>query len=506
MKRASSSDPDDSFAVEITPLDGPETQEPAPDRLLQGSRLAPRVRRWLTILSVVGGILLVVVVFLPLLSSLLPKKTIASPKPHLPPAQIQNVTVQDGIAYITSSDGTLRALRVKNGSLLWQRHSVSMTPLIINDIMYVEYYNQNNITIQALRTKDASLLWTFKTSLDSEPLIIADGVVYPLFQYSSHGHIIIAVNGSNGIELWHYTMSITQSPGINIQGMQDKIYITTFPNAQAQNTDLFVLGMRDGLLLWHVQAEMVPAIQNNVVAIMAKNGVFKVLRADNGHEIWQYKSPNINGWSPITGTNLFYMQTLKGLLQALSVDTGTVQWTYKDPWGVAEVFPEVNGVLYLETGDGFIVALRTSDGARLWHVRPVAPPFTFGSVQVVGGIVYTFTTIGDTQYETIAALNATDGSLLWRHKIDAYSNNSMQPQISNDLLLADSGNVITALRTHDGTVLWHVNYIPSIAQYTPNPLTFTSNIVIVQSSDSVLEAHQSGTGALLWRYPRGASS
>src|SRR5450432_609398 len=97
MKRASSNDPDDGYSVEITSLDAPETQEHTPDGLLRGSRLAPKVRTWLTILSVIAGILLVIVVLPPLLPSLLPKKTNTPSKPHLPPAQIQNVIVQNGV-------------------------------------------------------------------------------------------------------------------------------------------------------------------------------------------------------------------------------------------------------------------------------------------------------------------------------------------------------------------------------------------------------------------------
>jgi outer membrane protein assembly factor BamB len=503
MKRAPSNDPDDGFTVEITSLDASEMQEHAPDALLQGSRLAPKVRSWLTILSVVGGIFLVVVVLSPLLSSLLPKKINTPPKSHLPPAQIQNVMVQNGVAYINSSDGTLRALRVKNGALLWQRNSVSFAPLLLNNIMYIEYFNKNNLIVQALRARDAFALWTFKTSLDSNPLIIENGVAYSLVQYSSsQGHTVVALDGKNGAKLWQYTINMAQAQNLSIQAIQDKIYITAFPNSQTQNVDLYVLSIHTGLLLWYIKASNVQIIQNNVICVTADDGTFKVLSANDGHEVWHYKSTNGSNWSPIPGTNLFYVQTLAGSLQALRIDTGALQWTYKDPWGVAEVFPEVNGVLYLETGDGFIVAVRTSDGTQLWHVRPVAPPYTFGSVEVINGIVYTFTTVGDTQSETIVALNARDGSLLWRHKIDMYSNNYMVPQVSNDLFLADSGSVITALRVHDGVALWHVNYTQSttLQYYDPSLLTLVDNIVIIHSSDSVLEAHQSVTGVLLWRY------
>ena len=56
MSRAPSNDPDDDFAVEITSLDGPETPIQTPNSLLQEPHLTPRVRTWLTILSVAGAL------------------------------------------------------------------------------------------------------------------------------------------------------------------------------------------------------------------------------------------------------------------------------------------------------------------------------------------------------------------------------------------------------------------------------------------------------------------
>lgn len=500
MKRAPSEDPDDSFSVEITSLDTPEKQEASPDVILQGARLAPRVRNWLTVLSVVGGILLVLVVFLPFWSSLLPKKAIIPPKPSLPLARIENVIMQDDIAYITSSDDTLRALRLKNGSLLWKHKSVNITPVIINNTLYTGYSNQKNNIIQALRMSDGAIVWTYKASLSANPVIIDNGGAYSLDSFSTQqSHILIALDSKKGAELWQYPVH-TQSQIVNIEGIQDKIYVMAFPDAHVSDTELFVLNIHTGLPLWHVKAQYVQKMQNNVVSVVTTDGMLKVLRSDDGHEIWQYKSTSGSSLSSLSGANLFYIQTPRGLLQALSIDTGRLKWTYSDPWGVAEVFPETNGVLYLETGDGFIVALRARDGKRLWHVRPVPPPFTFGSVQVINGIVYTFTTIADAADETVAALNVQDGTLLWRYKISTYSNSYMSPQVINDLFLADSGNAIIVLRTHNGMLLWHMNYTPSVSQYNPGLLTFTNDMLIIRSSDNVLEAHQLATGGLLWRY------
>ena len=502
MSRVPSNDSDDDFAVEITSLDAPEASTHRRDLLLQGSRLTPRVRILLTILSVLGGLLLIVIVLSPVLSSLLPKQTSTSPAIH-PPVQIQNITAQSGIAYITSSDGTLRALRMSNGSLLWQRYLGDITPLFVQNTIYIYDYSNQKSTVQALRASDGTVRWTFKASSDISPLIIDNGVVYPLFQSSSQAHLLTALDGRNGAERWVYVMNISQAQYIYTQAMQDNIYITVWANSQTANMELFVLNIADGSLLWHTKAAGMQLIHNNLVCITTAENVLHVLRADNGHEIWHYKSPKGANLPSITGENLLYIQTPEGSLQALRADNGALRWTYKDPWGVAEVFSEANGVLYLETGDGFIVALRASDGTRLWHVRPIPPPFTFGSIQVEDGIVYTFTAVGEAQDVTIAALHASDGSILWKRNIG--TSDIMSIPITNGQLLADSGRSITVLRAHDGVVLWHANYTQTTSPYNSGFLALEDDVMILRSSNSVLEAHQAETGAVLWRY-RAASS
>ncbi len=271
------------------------------------------------------------------------------------------------------------------------------------------------------------MLWTFKTSLDISPLIIDNGTVYPLFQISSQGHILTALDARNGAELWHYAMNVSQSQNVDVQAMQDKIYVSVWTDSQTPNMNLSVLKINDGTQLWHVKAATMQLLQNDLLTITTNDGLLRVLRADNGHEVWHYRNSNSSNLFPITGSDLFYIQMPSGSLQALRADSGALVWTYKDPWGIAQVFPEgnVNGVLYLETGDGFIVALRTSDGKRLWHVRPVSPPYNSDLIQVEDGIVYSFTTIGEAQDETVVALRASDGSILWRRQIGASSNNML---------------------------------------------------------------------------------
>src|SRR5437667_2283341 len=161
---SSNNDPDDDFKVEITPLDSPETPERTSDTLLQGSRLHPKVRAWLTVLSGVGSLLLIVMVLSTVLPSLWPKaKNTPTPPLFHTPVQIQDVILQGDITYVTSSDGVGRMFRMRDGALLWQHPSPNVTPIFVQNTLYIYYYDQKFYTVQALRVSDGKPLWTFKT-------------------------------------------------------------------------------------------------------------------------------------------------------------------------------------------------------------------------------------------------------------------------------------------------------------------------------------------------------
>src|ERR1019366_2634463 len=255
MRRIPDNDHDNDFEVEITALDTPETPGPASDRLLQGSRLAPSVRTWLTVLSGVGSILLIVVVLATVLPSFLPKiKTTPTPSPIHIPLQIQNVTVQNDFAYVTSSDGMGRVFRVKDGTLLWQRKLPDVTPVFIKNIMYIYYYDQQFYTVQALRVSDGKSLWTFKaSSANLLPLIIDDGVATVLsdnpqqmmIQGTEQNKTLIALNSNNGAEMWQYNILVSSPANLYIQTNSNNIYINMWSDYQMYNISLFVLKSND---------------------------------------------------------------------------------------------------------------------------------------------------------------------------------------------------------------------------------------------------------------------
>jgi outer membrane protein assembly factor BamB len=156
---------------------------------------------------------------------------------------------------------------------------------------------------------------------------------------------------------------------------------------------------------------------------------------------------------------------------------------------------------YTNTSNNAVYALRTSDGALLWHQK------IEGSADeaplVANGVVYVSFNVtplaGNNGPDYTYALRASDGSLLWRYSTTNYSYLSLSSSNSNVVYVA-SQDGISALNTSNGASLWHY-----AANDTGSTWPLEVNGVVYYSSSSdngsgTLYALRAGDGSLIWRY------
>ncbi|HEV2583858.1 MAG TPA: PQQ-binding-like beta-propeller repeat protein [Ktedonobacteraceae bacterium] len=213
--------------------------------------------------------------------------------------------------------------------------------------------------------------------------------------------------------------------------------------------------------------------------------------------------------------NIYY-GTGSTSVYALDAQTGAQLWVYPLQCGNGmnffTVLWVVNGIAYVNTCNpsclSHLAAIRGSDGTQLW-----CSTFTFFAPGANGtrflgvsqGIVYLYTVIpgGDGgEHDTLHALNATDGSLLW-----SYDQN---PQIPDQFLdffkvvqgvayismdqynPAGGGPYLTcALNTSSGSVNWcAANALTSILAQGVLYATNSTSLIALRASD----------GSQLWSY------
>lgn len=164
------------------------------------------------------------------------------------------------------------------------------------------------------------------------------------------------------------------------------------------------------------------------------------------------------GASPVVGGGMLFAVGGDGNLSAFDAQTGARRWSY-NPGLESDLRPSAfgggasydDGKVYMTDGAGDVVALNASDGSVLWKVKPSGP--LRGSPTIAFGSVFVMT-----QDNQIFALNANDGSVQWQESGSATQAGVFgvaAPAAGQGTVIAgySSGELI-AHRYENGRTLW----------------------------------------------------
>ena len=222
------------------------------------------------------------------------------------------------------------------------------------------------------------------------------------------------------------------------------------------------------------------------------NGNLCALNTNDGYQRWCYHTLRIQGSSPTLANRLVYFGADDGYLYAINT-SGHRQWRYRtDSTSVTSSPTVVNGTVYVAAAS--LYALNASNGSLLW--RDQFSPGASSSPAVINGVVYIVEGDG-----YIYALNASNGTQLWRYQtgMDIYST---APTVSNGVVyVGSSNNSLYALNASNGSLLWQYQTGGGI-----NSSAAVSNgVVYIGSGDGTLNALNASNGSLLWHYQTGNS-
>ncbi|MGQ2929219.1 MAG: outer membrane protein assembly factor BamB family protein [Sphingopyxis sp.] len=163
--------------------------------------------------------------------------------------------------------------------------------------------------------------------------------------------------------------------------------------------------------------------------------------------------------APVVSDNRLFVVGTDAVVSAFSADTGASLWSasigttgkdFKDSLfgGGASVD---GSVVYATSGVGDVAALNAADGSILWKVKPAgplrgAPTIAFGGVYVI------------TQDNQIIALNAADGAVLWQATASLEAGSIFgagSPAAGQGTIVAGfSSGEVQAYRYENGRDLW----------------------------------------------------
>jgi len=206
--------------------------------------------------------------------------------------------VSNGVIYIGSNNGSVYAVRVSDGSVLWHvarsggfdAIPLDISPLVDDGMVFIEGKQGpggQNLALFAMRASDGKLLWSKSQGVEPGPMVnqpqIIDGVIY------ADGNVggLDALRETDGSVLWQHTGDQVYSPVFVADG---RVQISSGDSVLAIRT-------KDGTVLWRrsisfhstlATGETPEVVDNGIIYVATTNGAVQALSASDGHTLWQY--------------------------------------------------------------------------------------------------------------------------------------------------------------------------------------------------------------------------
>lgn len=274
-------------------------------------------------------------------------------------------------------------------------------PTIYHQALYIL---DDDGTARAIRTTDGSVLWHRKlgTLAAASPAVAARQrlVLMPILSTTGHGQIpghgrFVALSMQTGRVLWSRPLPAGSESSAIVD--RDTVYFGD------QSGTLYALRIRDGHLDWTYRASGAikggPALVAGVLYFGDYSGRAYAVRAGNGRPVWSVGTDGAHfGFgsgefysSPAVAFGRVYMGNTDGRVYSFGARTGALAWAtatrayvYASP-AVADP-PGLGPTVYLGSYDGNMYAFNAKSGAVRWIDR-VGGKIS-GSATVVGQVLY----------------------------------------------------------------------------------------------------------------------
>lgn len=189
-----------------------------------------------------------------------------------------------------------------------------------------------------------------------------------------------------------------------------------------------------------------PTVYSGRVFFGCSDGSVYSVRADNGHQIWQFKTSDRVYSSPLPVGEVVYFGSYDHYIYALDIDTGELMWKFKTAGRVHSSPAYAQKKVLCASFDGFLYAVDSVRGRLLWKARIGAPAFTTPSIDQ--GIV---TIASDDGY--LYAFDLSTGKLRWRFSLG--DTISVSPINHGGIVYAGADNgLFVALDASTGAIRW----------------------------------------------------
>ncbi len=299
--------------------------------------------------------------------------------------------VVEGVLYVGSLDGTVRALDAKTGAPIWTFEAGKPVRAAVAVADGRVFAGSDNQFFYALDAKTGAVLWKYRGRAASATApAVAYGLVFAGFGYGWSGQLV-GLDPADGTEKWRYRLGgINTLPGgVSMDG--ERVY------APAGDIAVFAADLRTEYRVWHASGTptraSMPVVGETVY--YAAEGRVMALDRRTGERRWMRYRPDKgqttlsereNSCSPAATPQAIYLGWRDGAVTALSADDGRELWKFQTG-GPVESSPAIGGqTLYVGSNDGQLYALDLDTGAERARFKTGGP--VRSSPWIGDGVVY----------------------------------------------------------------------------------------------------------------------
>ncbi len=269
--------------------------------------------------------------------------------------------VWNGVAYINNIHGTLRAISIRSGKVLWKRRVgtlMASSPAVDwkRGNLVVTTMQPGNVTVVSMKT--GRVRWRYAAGMAEPSPVVRDDVAY----FATTGGTVYALDLERRRPRWtfHGGAKITSSPTL----AGDRLYIGDYAGR------VFALDARNGRHIWTGSAGTrvygtVAVAGGRVFAPSVFSGL-SALSAQTGRLLWRIPSGAYLYSSPAVYRGRVYFGTYAGRVYSVSASSGRILWSRASGGRVSGAVVVIAGLVYAGTLEDRISAWHWRTGGQRW--------------------------------------------------------------------------------------------------------------------------------------------
>lgn len=248
--------------------------------------------------------------------------------------------VADGVAYIANARGTVMALSMRDGQVIWRRSTprgkMAASPAVWRDQLVVHGMDGH---VWVLRRSDGRILWRYSVGspVESSPVVL-DGVDV----FGAWNGTITALDLRTHRVRWRRDDGCKVTSSVAVAG--STLYIGDYCGR------LLALRASDGRLRWsrgvNGRVYGTSAVAAGRVFVPSSTGGSLTAFSTGGRLLWRHSTGSYVYSSPAVADGRVFFGSYNGVFYALSASSGSTLWAHGTGGPISGAAAVVDGVAY----------------------------------------------------------------------------------------------------------------------------------------------------------------